>query len=223
MSDDDKEQRAWRKKDAQGDDLIAVWKRRPAHSDEFAAAEIIERLEHEFAEAEERAASMQKAAVDFKEQWQRELARPSLATLPDEDRRNVLRLIAWLRGDEQGAFHALKRGEAAASLEKLLSARSPRATPIPLGDPLTMPGDSSREDRGTRLSHTEQQLTEEKAAELYAYRAALEAIIADPEADAVALAHTAITPFTPWVPAGEEATARLDAAARSTPAPKEPA
>lgn len=36
-----------------------------------------------------------------------------------------------------------------------------------------------------------------------AYRAALEAIIADPEADAVAIAHTAITPFTPWVAVDE--------------------
>lgn len=67
--------------------------------------------------------------------------------------------------------------------------------------------------RETPLSTTG--LTEEKAAELYAYRAALEAIIDDPEADAVALAHTAITPFTPWVPAGEEVTTQLDAAALS--------
>ena len=55
--------------------------------------------------------------------------------------------------------------------------------------------------------------TEAKAAELYAYRAALEAIISGgEEVDAVAIAHTAITPFTPWVPAGEETTRRIDIA-----------
>lgn len=35
------------------------------------------------------------------------------------------------------------------------------------------------------------------------YRRALEAIIADPEADAVAIAHAAITPYTPWVAVDE--------------------
>lgn len=43
------------------------------------------------------------------------------------------------------------------------------------------------------------------------YRAALEEIIRDPEADAVAIAHTAITPFTPWVAASPEEEARIDA------------
>lgn len=42
----------WREKDPDsGDDLIELWKKRPRHSDEYAAAEIIEQLERELADA----------------------------------------------------------------------------------------------------------------------------------------------------------------------------
>lgn len=53
-------------------------------------------------------------------------------------------------------------------------------------------------------------------AEIDTYRKALEAIIADPEADAVQIAHQAIMPYTTWIGAGPEASAALDKAAGVT-------
>jgi hypothetical protein len=41
--------RRWRKKDEQGEDLIAFWKSFAPHSNEVAAADIIEELERELA------------------------------------------------------------------------------------------------------------------------------------------------------------------------------
>lgn len=64
----------------------------------------------------------------------------------------------------------------------------------------------------------ERELNAEKAKNLAveAYRRALDAIIADPTADAVQIAHEAIAPYTDWVAAGPEASAALDRAAGIT-------
>ncbi len=49
-----------------------------------------------------------------------------------------------------------------------------------------------------------------------AYRAALDRIIAD-DCDPVQVAHTAITPYTKWVPVSEEEAAEIDAAIAKEP------
>ena len=126
----DKEPRSWRKKDAEGDDLIEVWRRRPAHSEERLAVEIIEQLEGELTEARKwRGVLTDLADRNQRRVEQLETALPSLAATETARLAKELRMCVAFMLDKYPHHTTMMKTltEAASALES--APPSPQAAP----------------------------------------------------------------------------------------------